>query len=241
MANERADTSAAKGDPKAVEGLLANLRRRCAGKPAPTPLPDVAEAPRQLAIDADLRAQFRSAAEGVGAHVHETDRAGWVALVCELAKSDGVRQVCLSAVEGGFFDVAQADELTAALERAGVTVHRPATSPPGANLESSDAELFDADAGITGVFAAIAETGTVVCCSGAAQPRATSLVPPRHYAIVGAEQILPDLVDLLPRLTAAGVPTNVNLITGPSKTADIEGVLVTGVHGPGLVRVVVVA
>ncbi len=87
---------------------------------------------------------------------------------------------------------------------------------------------------------AVAETGTVVCTSGPQSARGSSLLPPIHIALVSEAQLVADLFDLFPRLAAGELPANVNLITGPSKTADIEGVLVTGMHGPGAVHLVLV-
>lgn len=105
--------------------------------------------------------------------------------------------------------------------------------------DADEDALYAADAGLTDVAAAVAEDGSLVHASGSHHPRAAVLVPPRHVAVVRAEQIVPDLVDLY----ACGVGTAAaatTVITGPSKTADIEGVLVTGVHGPGAVDVWVV-
>jgi L-lactate utilization protein LutC len=69
------------------------------------------------------------------------------------------------------------------------------------------------------------------------------LLPPIHLAVVDATCVLPDLLDLPARLaehSAAGVlPRNVALVTGPSKTGDIELKLTTGVHGPGEVHVLI--
>ena len=62
-----------------------------------------------------------------------------------------------------------------------------------------------------------------------------------HVAVVDTTQVLPDLYDCLDALgERPQLPANVSLITGPSKTADIEGELVTGVHGPGELHVVLV-
>ena len=61
-------------------------------------------------------------------------------------------------------------------------------------------------------------------------------MPPLHVAILEPKNFLPDLVDLFQLLSTDGGFSNVVLISGPSKTADIEMNLVTGVHGPGVVQ-----
>ena len=66
------------------------------------------------------------------------------------------------------------------------------------------------------------------------------MIPPVHIAVVAQAQIVPDLCDFFDGL-GGSLPANINVITGPSKTADIEGILITGVHGPGDVHVVVVS
>jgi L-lactate dehydrogenase complex protein LldG len=100
--------------------------------------------------------------------------------------------------------------------------------------------LFAADIGITGVSALVAETGSLVVAAGPTEPRSTSLLPPVHIAIASKEQIVPDLFDLLEGYgDGTRPPSNLVLITGPSKTGDIELKLVTGVHGPGEVHVIV--
>ena len=83
-----------------------------------------------------------------------------------------------------------------------------------------------------------------ILLSSATTGRAASLVPPIHIAIVREQDILPDLVDVWPFLAARNIPTSSSsftLITGPSKTADIEGILITGVHGPREVHIYVVS
>ena len=97
--------------------------------------------------------------------------------------------------------------------------------------------------GITSCDAAIAETGSLVMCSGPGRERAASLLPPMHVAVVERRQIVPDLLDAmaaLPRRGPEQLPSNVVLITGPSKTGDIELELTTGVHGPGRWHVIVI-
>lgn len=114
-------------------------------------------------------------------------------------------------------------------------------------LEAEPAEIrwpraFSPQLGITSVDWAIAETGSLVLCSRPGQGRVVSLLPPRYLAIVEPAQIVPDLFDLYERLELEkeSLPSNVVLVTGPSKTGDIELKLTTGVHGPGEVHLLVV-
>ena len=98
-------------------------------------------------------------------------------------------------------------------------------------------ELYDLDAGVTDVRFAVAETGSLVIDGSRGHGRSLSLVPPVHVAVVERRCLLPDLVDLFARLAHDATRANTVIITGPSKTADIEMNLVTGVHGPGVVHV----
>ena len=88
--------------------------------------------------------------------------------------------------------------------------------------------------GITGCFCAIAETGTLVMTSGADTPTATTLLPDTHVAVVRAQRVVSGMEEAFARLRAErGVmPRAVNLISGPSRTGDIEQTIVLGAHGP---------
>jgi L-lactate dehydrogenase complex protein LldG len=88
------------------------------------------------------------------------------------------------------------------------------------------------DAGISHCDGAIADTGSLVIASSAAQPRTVSLVPPLHVALLPAASIRQELADLLQDWSGRPLPTNLLLISGPSKSADIEQLLAYGVHGP---------
>lgn len=87
-----------------------------------------------------------------------------------------------------------------------------------------------AEAGITTADFALAETGTLVLGAGPGRPRATSLLPPLHIAVLPEDRIVGTLFDLLPRLEA--LPSALAFVTGPSRTADIELTPVRGAHGP---------
>ncbi|HSV14300.1 MAG TPA: LUD domain-containing protein [Tepidisphaeraceae bacterium] len=96
--------------------------------------------------------------------------------------------------------------------------------------------LYDYDAAVTDVYAAVAETGSLVVRASPGHGRALSLVPPIHIAILQPKDFVPDLVDLLQKLRDDGVTSATSIITGPSKTSDIEMNLVVGVHGPTTVH-----
>ncbi|HEY3363623.1 MAG TPA: lactate utilization protein [Symbiobacteriaceae bacterium] len=94
-----------------------------------------------------------------------------------------------------------------------------------------------AGAGVTGADWAVADTGTLALMSGPGRPRSASLVPPVHIAMVRKSRLRPNAAGLFKELTAlsaaGGIPSALNLVTGPSRTADIEHILVRKVHGPG--------
>jgi L-lactate dehydrogenase complex protein LldG len=118
------------------------------------------------------------------------------------------------------------------------------------DLENVDSEFDDADyrqscseadAGITSADYALADTGTLVMISGAEESRLVSLLPPAHIAVVPVSRLLENLDELLLRIpTPADRTSSLVLITGPSRTADIEQILVRGVHGPGEITVILV-
>jgi L-lactate dehydrogenase complex protein LldG len=98
-----------------------------------------------------------------------------------------------------------------------------------------------ADIGITSVDYALAATGTFVMLSSHNEARLISLLPPVHIAIFPRSRILANLDELLGIVPLpADQTSSMVLITGPSRTADIEQILVRGVHGPGEVYAVVV-
>jgi L-lactate dehydrogenase complex protein LldG len=91
----------------------------------------------------------------------------------------------------------------------------------------------DIDASVTSTAAGVADTGTLVLHPGPGEPRTLSLVPPVHVAVLRASRLYASLPAAMVALQLqANMPTNLVLITGPSKTADIQQVLVYGAHGP---------
>lgn len=102
-------------------------------------------------------------------------------------------------------------------------------------------EAYDIDAGVTEADYAVAETGTLVIRHRPEHGRLLSLVPFVHVAIIEPRIIVPDLLDLFEQLARDGTGSGVTLISGPSKTADIEMNTVTGVHGPNVVKAFVLS
>jgi L-lactate dehydrogenase complex protein LldG len=111
----------------------------------------------------------------------------------------------------------------------------------GLALEARAAHADDA-IGVTGVFSAIAETGTLMLCSGPDTPASVSLLPETHIAIVPVQRIVPVMEDAwdLARAEFGQLPRAVNFISGPSRTADIEQTIVLGAHGPYRVHLLLV-
>lgn len=101
-------------------------------------------------------------------------------------------------------------------------------------LEQWKDQLFNqVDAGITGCHGAIADTGTLVIWPSVTEPRTLSLVPPCHIAILKASTLHTNLPTMMKEQGwANSMPTNLLLVSGPSKTADIQQTLAYGAHGP---------
>jgi len=98
-----------------------------------------------------------------------------------------------------------------------------------------------ADFGITSADYALADTGTLVMLASPQEARLVSLLPPAHIAVVPKDRILTGLDELFAVLPDPAAQTSsMVLITGPSRTADIEQILIRGVHGPGQITVLVV-
>ena len=109
----------------------------------------------------------------------------------------------------------------------------------GLEMETRPAQGSD-KVGVTGSFCAIAETGTLVTLSGEFSPATTSLLPETHIAVLRTSRIVKTMEDAwsLVRQEVGDLPRQVNFISGPSRTADIEMTLVYGAHGPFRVHVI---
>lgn len=109
------------------------------------------------------------------------------------------------------------------------------------NREQLRALCATADVGITSADYALADTGSLVMLASPHEARLISLLPPVHVAVVPRERLLTGLDELFTVVPKpAEVTSSMVLITGPSRTADIEQFLVRGVHGPGTIHVILV-
>jgi L-lactate dehydrogenase complex protein LldG len=181
---------------------------------------------------ADPLVGFGAAFTAAGGQLHVVaDAAAAVAAIVDLVRSRSIRRVLL-----GHGEVLDALPVVEPLRAAGIEIIGVVANDGGSK------EWFAAELGLSGVDYLIAETGSVVLASRPQQPRSLSLLPPVHIAVAQRRQLLPDLFDLFAVLGARGedLPAGLTIITGPSKTGDIELRLVTGVHGPGEVHVVVI-
>ena len=207
------------------ERILGALRGRAA-RPFPDAMPPDdyrPVVPRQDATPAGLRRRFIAEARRAGCVVHEAESAAAAVAAVLAIIGDG------AAVAGWEPDRIPLPGLAAALAGAGVA------------RVAADAAVR---VGLTGADAALAATGSVVLLSGPGQPRAASLLPPVHVAVVADGRIVADLESWWAAQAAdlADVrqPSSVVVVTGPSRTADIAMQLVMGMHGPREVHVVLV-
>jgi L-lactate dehydrogenase complex protein LldG len=104
---------------------------------------------------------------------------------------------------------------------------------------ASRAQQAQAQVGLTGCDAAIAETGSIVLFSGPGRSRAVSLLPPVHLAVVRRSVLCFTMAEMFSKHAQRFRDSSAcTVITGPSRTADIELTLTLGIHGPGRVIVV---
>lgn len=134
------------------------------------------------------------------------------------------------------------DGLENAIRDAGITITNPDIQDD-AHYQTL-AEIEPAQVGLTGADYAVAATGTLVVSTGPGKGRIPTVLPPTHIAVITANQLLPRLENWIAIQRGQDMKlfydvANVCLITGPSRTGDIEKKLVLGMHGPGEVQVVI--
>ena len=125
------------------------------------------------------------------------------------------------------------DQFAFAAEASGARVHR------GADPAEVVAGRPPEEVGVSRAAYGLADTGSVVLLAAPDEPRSRSLLPPVHVAVLAVDDLLPGLPELFAEL-GPDLPSSVAIVTGPSRSADIEQQLTIGVHGPGEVHVVLV-
>lgn len=109
------------------------------------------------------------------------------------------------------------------------------------DIEDFKSTLFETNAGLTTALGAVADTGALILWPDEKEPRLMSLVPAIHIAVLKAETIQTCFLQVIEtNKWSDNMPTNALLISGPSKTADIELTLAFGVHGPKELIVIIV-
>lgn len=211
--------AAAPSAPEAVEAIDAAIDKHYAARRAAAPLP---ARDRISAMQAALRAAH--------AEVDCVRGDAWLALLAQRLCAHGVHRLLLDTGS------AEGRALRAALP-AGVealSFERPLAQWKG--------ELFDTvDAGFTVARSGIAATGTLVIAPDAATPRTVSLAPPLHVCLVYASTLHVDLhAAARAERWADGMPANLVLVSGPSKTSDIQQTLAYGAHGPRWLWVLII-
>lgn len=200
------------------ERILQRVRDALGTRPAATPSPS---APQRV-VDGDLVARFTERLLAVmGEVVEAAPESVHDAIAQRLARA-GAKTVALGGGDA-------MERLGAELRRLGFT-----TVPASAATE----HLARADAGVTEAQWGVAETGTIALDDVVARARRVSLLPPLHIAVLPRDRMLASLDDLFAAAARAGLPHALTLVTGPSRTADIELQLVVGVHGPSQLCVV---
>jgi L-lactate dehydrogenase complex protein LldG len=174
----------------------------------------------QPTVDADRVAHFEAQAARMSS---TTERVAWLAdvpaAVARYLDAHGLpkRAVCWNTLGD--------------LDWAGAGLSVEARRPQGDDL-----------VGISGAFVAIAETGTLMMLSGPDTPASMHLLPETHVAVVAADRVVAHYEDgfALARTERGSLPRATNLVSGPSRTGDIEQTIVLGAHGPYRVHVVIV-
>jgi L-lactate dehydrogenase complex protein LldG len=171
--------------------------------------------------------------EAMRTEIHVTDAAHWLDKLEDVLRARKVKTLLF----------APGSEIGSSLQQHFRTPGdgRPELIAYDRETEQLKETVFNVDAGITATYGAIAEIGALILWSSAEEPRQISLVPPIHVSVLKADNIYNSFVEVMQKENWAGnMPTNAFLVSGPSKTADIELTLAFGVHGPKELIVLIV-
>ncbi len=210
----------------AKQNILAKLRKSLTGTTPVTDLFDetLVTEPWRYAPENRIE-QLRTLMEAVHTEIHLCREQDWPRRLGELVKD---RQLPSLLIAPGTPHGRRVSEHWAAQP------DLPALKAYDRPIEEWKKDLFDdTPASFTTTLGAIAATGSLIIWPTREEPRLMSLVPPVHFALLKASEIYDNLYETqLKQSWAGGMPTNALLVSGPSKTADIEQVLAYGAHGP---------
>ena len=176
--------------------------------------------------------RFVERMEAVRAEIIHATNDNWAEKVAEVCKKKELKNMLVSPeTEQGKVLYGMADQL-------------PELQAYDREIEGWKSEMFNqTDAGFTTTLGGIAETGSLVMWPTRHEPRLMSLVPPVHIALMDTGQLYTTFSEVVKAQGWAdkGMPTNALLVSGPSKSADIEQTLAYGVHGPKELVVVLIS
>ena len=211
--------------------IFARLKSAAATSAAPVaqpePLPTVAYSHREK-IE-----KLKTLMGAMRTEVHITSEQAWLGRLEDILKQHNIKDLLYGP----------RTPIGAALQQRwqNAAAGLPKLVPYDVEIEEIKERVFNVDAGITSTMGGIADTGALILWSSKEEPRLMSLVPPIHIAILRADKIYNSLAEVMQKENwSANMPTNAFLISGPSKTADIELVLAFGVHGPKELIVLVI-
>lgn len=210
----------------AKQNILAKLRNSLTGTTPVADNFDVELVTEPYTYTPEQRiSQLRKLMEAVHTEIHLTSREGWPELLAQLLRDRQLPSLLIAPT------TPHGQHIT---EHWAKNPGLPALKAYNRPVEEWKAELFnDTPASLTTTLGAIAATGSLILWPTREEPRLMSLVPPVHFALLKASEIRDNFYQVQQEFEwAQGMPTNALLVSGPSKTADIEQVLAYGAHGP---------
>ena len=162
--------------------------------------------------------------EAVHTEVHLCGENKWKKTLCSVLEQKQIRKILYGAKTGLAQELGKIKQKSPEMIPELIDYKDP--------IEESKDLLFEIDAAITTTRGGIAETGSLILWPTPDEPRLMSLVPPIHIAVLYASDIYSTFQEaMISENWSSQMPTNALLISGPSKTADIEQTLVYGIHG----------